>query len=92
MGSLFAWASSIPERARARELVAVLRVGYALSSGRAGLTLNSDRGSAERAQSAPDTALSTTTSSESSVKLESQDADAALDIFGAASVTGVPPP
>ena len=33
MGPLFHWAAAIPERARARELVGVLRVGFAIGSG-----------------------------------------------------------
>lgn len=92
MGSLFDWAASIPERARARELVGLLRVGYAISLGSAGTAAFTAAGPRElhpRALTNGRPAMERTAAF--TPNLELQGAEATLEIFDAASVTGVPP-
>lgn len=87
MGPLFHWAAAIPERARARELVGMLRVGFAVGSGNA-----VPFGAAPRNVDQPQINLpAQATVSESALNLELQAADETLGIFEATSVTGVPP-
>lgn len=93
MGPLFDWAAAIPERARARELVGLLRVGYAISLGNAGTAVLTAAAATELQLKPPtDARQSTATASPSALNLELQGAEATLEIFDAASVTGVPPP
>lgn len=87
MGPLFHWAAAIPDRARAREVVGLLRVGFAVGSGSATPfhVVSRDVGqphvpSSEEARV-----------SGSKLNLELQAADETLGIFDATSVTGVPP-
>lgn len=97
MGPLFDWAAAIPERARARELVGLLRVGYAISLGNAGTAVLT-AATATELQLKPLTdgrhaaATASASTSTSALNLELQGAEATLEIFDAASVTGVPPP
>ena len=87
MGPLFHWAAAIPERARARELVGVLRVGFAIGSGSA-VSLNAvPRGDRPQLPSSGGPKVS-----EPALNLELRAADETLGIVDAASVTGVPPP
>jgi hypothetical protein len=92
MGSLFDWASQIPERARARELVGLLRVGHAIYTGStaAAATL-SRRASEPEAQRSERPSVSSSIAGPA-IALELQGADATLEIFDELSVTAVPPP
>lgn len=93
MGRLFDWAAAIPERARARELVGLLRVGYAISSASAGAIPVTGAGSRTgHCPPALDGRHETATTASSTSELELQGAEATLEIFEAAAVTGVPPP
>jgi hypothetical protein len=87
MGSLFHWAAAIPERARARELVGLLRVGFAVGSGSAIPFHVASRDPGQRKVPLPAEARV----SASNLNLELQAADETLGIFDATSVTGVPP-
>lgn len=92
MGPLFDWAAAIPERARARELVGLLRVGYAISVGNAGtaaLTTAYPRELVPKPLATPRPGMERGTVSTPSLEL--QGAQATLEVFDAASVTGVPP-
>lgn len=92
MGALFDWASEVPERARARELVALLRIGYALSTGKVGRAPSSAHASGESRPEVSGRGRDKGAARTSALQLESQGADSTLEIFDAASVTGVPPP
>ena len=87
MGPLFHWAAAIPERARARELVGMLRVGFAVGSGSAAPFQTAPRNADQPQITFPTGA----TVSESALNLELRAADETLGIFEATSVTGVPP-
>jgi hypothetical protein len=94
MGPVFHWAANIPERARARELVAILRVGYAISTGNAGIAGVISTALAGE----PDGNMSATRSMGRpaapilAAGLELRAIEAALDVFDPSAVTGVPPP
>lgn len=93
MGPLFDWVAAVPERARAREVVGLLRVGYAVTSGNAcavSLTAGGSRNG--HSTSALDVRQEMAATASSTSNLELQGAEATLEIFEAASVTGVPPP
>lgn len=93
MGPLFDWAAAIPERARARELVGLLRVGYVISLGNAGTAVLTAAGATElQLKPLTDARQAAATASTSALNLELRGAEATLEIFDAASVTGVPPP
>ena len=93
MGPVFDWVAAIPERARARELVVLLRVGYAISSGSASrIALAAGDSSELHSKSLTAGRQGMTRTMTSTPNLELQGADATLEIFEAASVTGVPPP
>jgi hypothetical protein len=87
MGPLFHWAAAIPERARARELVGVLRVGFAIGSG----STVSFNAVPRRDQPQPPSSGGAKVSEPAS-NLELRAADETLGIFDAASVIGGPPP
>lgn len=93
MGALFHWASEIPERARARELVGMLRVGYAICTRNASraTSMGSSLGESE-ANAAANRRADKDKSPLSGASLELQAAEATLQVFDPASVTGVPPP
>lgn len=93
MGPLFDWVATLPERARAREVVGLLRVGYAMSSGNAGAVFLSAAGPGGMHPTPPmDRRQDMASAKISTPSLELQGAEEALEIFDAASVTGVPPP
>ena len=92
MGPLFDWAAAIPERARARELVGLLRIGYAIHSRSAGTIALIAGGSRELHPKPLMDGRQGMGRTATSTNLELQGAEATLEIFEAASVTGVPPP